>query len=75
MQGTPATAGVTGFLPETGYMMAVLVTLALQILVIVLTVTISCGMACCFRKKLEKGHVQRGKWITPPLKYVLSALY
>ena len=65
LQGMLSATGSTAFLPETDFMMVAMVILAVQLLVIILTCTVACGLVCYCRRKPVKGKSQRkGKWIT-----------
>ena len=55
LQSMPTSTTVAGF------MIVAMVILAVQLLVIVLTCSVACGMVCCCRKRHMKGQSQKGK--------------
>lgn len=54
---------------EAGFMIVTMVILAVQLLVIVLTCSVACGMVCYCRKRQIKGQSQKGKQ-SPPYNYI-----
>ena len=52
----------TAYFPETSFMVVAMVILAVQLLVIVLTCSVACGMVCYCRRKFMKGLSQKGEY-------------
>ena len=53
----------TAYFPETSFMVVAMVILAVQLLVIVLTCSVACGMVCYCRRKFMNGQSQKGKCV------------